>query len=188
MVRQLDAGMSPAALKPAASGEAITLDGELSLDVGMVAKWQNWNRQKVLLEAIRIGLPAVFARWEEAYPSKAAKIPEEEKLRVFYYDRDSQPNADEYRRQAAELDIAQSLIEQMCAFDEGKAAYSKVRKVQNSLGPDFGNSAFFTGDEMKKHFAAIEERESYRQQAIAGKTNTPLTVNLSTEQKSRKKK
>jgi hypothetical protein len=117
-------------------GEAVSLDGEISRDVGNVAQWHGWTRAKVMLEAIRLGLPAVHARWaayHNATKSDGSPVSPEESERLIATDPDAHPLRKENIRLRGHFRAAQQMLDRVRAHPDGEKALIELEAQDAEL-------------------------------------------------------
>jgi len=67
----------------AGGGEFIVMDGEMSADVGKVAETFNLTRQRVILDAIRIGAAPLYSRYERQAMQAGKEVVQDQPSETF---------------------------------------------------------------------------------------------------------
>ncbi len=108
--------------------ELVFPDPDLRADVGKVAEWKGFTRSKVLLEALKIGLPAVAVR----FPNKDATEAQDDAWEDVLGNLDPRafPLAEDVRRFRREASQERSFRATVAhAFPECAAAFERVETV-----------------------------------------------------------
>jgi len=108
--------------------EMVPADAALQEDVANVAKWKGWSRGRTLNEAVKIGLPAVNAR----YPN-VGDSPTPDEADVFALiarmDPQSNPLLHDLRRERNEASYWRSFVHQVRQLSDGEKAVERVERV-----------------------------------------------------------
>ena len=151
-------------LKAGDGAEPIMLDGELSAEVGKLAVSRGWTRQRVLLEALRIGIGAVFSRATRAaeapLPNEAPEDVKASFLMLAHHDSDAHPIIREHAGALSAIRALQYRFNDLVSQVPEAAARLQLMEKVTALralpghcggGPPYGLTPQEMHDEIARH-------------------------------------
>lgn len=106
--------------------EVVPVDPELQLDVTNVADWKGLSRSRVLLESLKIGLPAVNVRFPNKESSGTLDAAQLEA--IAFHDPNSVPIARDLRRAEYKIAYLRDMMEQVCRITETEERLERERR------------------------------------------------------------